>query len=754
MISLTPLELVFQSIPATSSLSSPHSSTSSSGLSSGSFLVHAINVQKNNDKETSYDDHITRNKDLGDRTKESETSSLKDIDNECTSNYLLIWRDPISHHVSVSLCSNDIIKSSYGFVKSSRDDQFSSASPSSDESYKKSNSSSPPKQEGGIPLKQLGFVVHLAENRTDIDSSLGTNPSHIDSRLPIAEAMALYGSYLFIAAAPQTSKPEDEGDKNNEEGDGLEVEDNDNDNDDDEEVDGGGEGRIFISDRGARLLAYDLTETIKLLSKSSFSTYSSPQSSDKLSNKEILSQTPCGMSNTLLSLPVVSISFASYSSLALMDVEDTKKETSLMAATRIWIVSCGGEACSVPLLESIRGMNSSDTALDETFDSTAMIASSKRISRWTLNSSIQTSSSSSSSTSSSSFSSSFPNYNVSCAAISSSCYQDPSLSLLSSLFDDATSLATDMSPATTSVMVPKVTLFAGGSSPLFNSYNLSHNDVIDEDSYSTHETSLAAHVSSALSLLSDSIRSPVLSGFAMLFGSSSSNDTKNNKENASMPAQNKNHDIVKQRLSRPSRILERDKVSMEDLGLPGGSAKSLLLFGGRGVGGKSSDASNGSQMVAAPDRVALQMLVDPSQRYLAVATSDSRVFLFLTSDCSVLRVWKGQRNAQLAFIENKSPLLSSSSSMNSSEKRSRQQHKQPLLVIYSPLRGNLTVWPVRTGQAVTSLRVPKGGCIGKSQGNKKFGTVERLFFIAPNEERGREEVQQGRLCLIGCFNSD
>lgn len=64
------------------------------------------------------------------------------------------------------------------------------------------------------------------------------------------------------------------------------------------------------------------------------------------------------------------------------------------------------------------------------------------------------------------------------------------------------------------------------------------------------------------------------------------------------------------------------------------------------------------------------------------------------------------------------------------------------------------MWPVRTGQAVTSLRVPKGGCIGKSQGNKKFGTVERLFFIAPNEERGREDVEQGRLCLIGCFDSD
>jgi len=391
-------------------------------------------------------------------------------------------------------------------------------------------------------------------------------------------------------------------------------------------------------------------------------------------------------------------------------------------------------------------MDAVSASSSEGLDSkTAVTLAKKRISRWSLEPTAHHHSSTSSSSSSSS-SSSVPYHAISCAVISSSCSQDPSLSLLSSLFDDAASLATEMTAPQVSILAPKVTLFAGGASPLFYSFNLSNNEVIEEEDSYSNETSLAAHVSSALSLLSESIRSPVLSGFAMLFGSSSKSSTNSNYNNSSNTEQSvvkKRRDSGKhqqQHFTRPVRVLERGKESMENAGLPGGHSKPLLLFGG--VGGKMSlDASGGSSLAttlsSAPERVALQVLVDPSQRYLAIATSDSRVFLFYTSDCSVLRIWKGQRNAQLAFIKSTSPLSSSSSTFSPATSknggiRKRVQSKQPpLLVIYSPSRGSLTAWPVRTGQAVGSLRVPKGGCIGKSQGVR-----ERLFFISPINQEG------------------
>jgi hypothetical protein len=244
----------------------------------------------------------------------------------------------------------------------------------------------------------------------------------------------------------------------------------------------------------------------------------------------------------------------------------------------------------------------------------------------------------------------------------------------------------------------------------------------------------------------------------MLFGASSKSSTNSNYNNSSNTEQSlvkKRRDSCKhqqQHFTRPVRVLERGKESMENAGLPGGHSRPLLLFGG--VGGKMSlDASGGSSLAttlsSAPERVALQVLVDPSQRYLAIATSDSRVFLFYTSDCSVLRIWKGQRNAQLAFINSTCPLSSSSSTFSPATSKNggigkRVQSKQPpLLVIYSPSRGSLTAWPVRTGHAVGSLRVPKGGCIGKSQG----GTREKLFFVVSTEKG--EENNLKAFCIEG-----
>jgi hypothetical protein len=145
----------------------------------------------------------------------------------------------------------------------------------------------------------------------------------------------------------------------------------------------------------------------------------------------------------------------------------------------------------------------------------------------------------------------------------------------------------------------------------------------------------------------------------------------------------------------------------------------------------SGDGSNISDFqTSSPDRIAQQIVIDSSQRYLAIATSDSRVILFYTNDASVLRIWKGQRNAQLIFL-----------TINDH----RRKESKPILVIYTPLRGLITAWPIRAGEPIGSIRVPKGGYICKCDGNVAMNKddkhsktrplkEEKLFFVAQEKE--------------------
>ena len=203
-LSLSPLELEFRSINA-SSTTSPHSTCSSSGLSSGSLLVFAINAPSNNQKGVDLLSKIV-NDDQG------REPSLKDSDDECASDYLFIWRDPISRQVSVSLCSQEYKKSSMSV------ESETSNSTRGLELVPEPHSPSPEIQQlEGPTRKQPARVLQLAEHKVDNNSSSSSDEDpdeiSIDSRFPVVEAMALHGSFLFIAASPQSSSRKGEEEK-------------------------------------------------------------------------------------------------------------------------------------------------------------------------------------------------------------------------------------------------------------------------------------------------------------------------------------------------------------------------------------------------------------------------------------------------------------------------------------------------------------------------------------------------------------
>jgi hypothetical protein len=655
MFTLTPLEHVFRAITHESSSSSSHE------LSSGNLLV--VNCT------------------AIDTDSDSENENVK-----TKSDFLIIWRDPSSLHVSISLCSNDVL---------TRVDSSSSSSSSKDHC--------------DTSINKLATLLYLNEYEDNLTSFLAAR----DLSFPVAEAVAIRGSYLFLAAAPHvitTQRKEEE----------------------DEEEEGQRQRQDDLSssttttrtrtDRSARLLVYDLKHAKTLLSLSSKPMSTSgtsltsssqeeeeeeeeeetkDQTSEKtknlqshsisttrtnLSTKSSLTLLPCSITLTGLSLPAISINFAKYSS------EIDHSSILNNNSTRIYIVSQGGETISMPFLEATQSINTSTTA--------------KNISRYTLEPSTH----------------SLPKHLVTCCAISSSTtfYQDPSLSLLSSLFDDASSLQ---------LTIPKVTLFAGGSSPLFYSFNLSQS--IDEETFMNDSTSLASHVSNALSMISESLGSPVLSGIARLFGRNNTDLTTSSQP--TLTTQKTRESFQSQshlRRSHPIRVLERSKESMESTEIPG--IKTLFGMSNHqplnDVSGGGSTSLITDFQTSSPDRIAQQIVVDSSQRYLAIATSDSRVILFNTNDASVLRIWKGQRNAQLIFL-------------NIKDTRKVSTESKPILVIYTPLRGLITAWPIRAGELIGSIRVPKGGYICKCDGNvvmndddKINRREEQLFFVAQQTE--------------------
>lgn len=94
-------------------------------------------------------------------------------------------------------------------------------------------------------------------------------------------------------------------------------------------------------------------------------------------------------------------------------------------------------------------------------------------------------------------------------------------------------------------------------------------------------------------------------------------------------------------------------------------------------------------------RGALSGALSPDRKFIAIADSLARVMIIDIEAMLVLRIWKGYRNAQCAWL-------------SVSEDASNHQSKRSLcLVIYAPKRGLLEVWKVVNGPRIAVFSVSK-----------------------------------------------
>lgn len=90
----------------------------------------------------------------------------------------------------------------------------------------------------------------------------------------------------------------------------------------------------------------------------------------------------------------------------------------------------------------------------------------------------------------------------------------------------------------------------------------------------------------------------------------------------------------------------------------------------------------------------------PNGRLAVVVDSLDRILLVDTQRSVILRVWKGYRDAQCAFVPVKEKTLKG---VQTSKRRTQ------FLVIYAPRLGCLEIWPLQYGPKVAAFTVSKNG---------------------------------------------
>lgn len=92
--------------------------------------------------------------------------------------------------------------------------------------------------------------------------------------------------------------------------------------------------------------------------------------------------------------------------------------------------------------------------------------------------------------------------------------------------------------------------------------------------------------------------------------------------------------------------------------------------------------------------------IAPNGRLAAVIDNLDRVLLVDTQRSEILRVWKGYREAQCAFVPIKEKTLKGVHT---------SRRKTIFLVIYAPRLGCLEIWPLQNGPKVAAFTVSKFG---------------------------------------------
>ncbi|KAH8260306.1 hypothetical protein KR026_009269 [Drosophila bipectinata] len=140
-------------------------------------------------------------------------------------------------------------------------------------------------------------------------------------------------------------------------------------------------------------------------------------------------------------------------------------------------------------------------------------------------------------------------------------------------------------------------------------------------------------------------------------------------------------------------------------------------------------------------RDGLTLAVAPGGRLAVVTDNLDRVMLVDTQQAIILRVWKGYRDAQCAFVPVKERSV-----------RGIKTHKRKalFLVIYAPRLGVLDIWALQNGPKVAAFNVAKSGQLiynnhsplgtaggsgsgGGSSQTRKAPTINYCLFLDPSD---------------------
>ncbi|XP_016977703.1 rab3 GTPase-activating protein regulatory subunit [Drosophila rhopaloa] len=140
-------------------------------------------------------------------------------------------------------------------------------------------------------------------------------------------------------------------------------------------------------------------------------------------------------------------------------------------------------------------------------------------------------------------------------------------------------------------------------------------------------------------------------------------------------------------------------------------------------------------------RDGLTLAVAPGGRLAVVTDNLDRVMLVDTQQAIILRVWKGYRDAQCAFVPVKERSV-----------RGIKTHKRKalFLVIYAPRLGCLDIWALQNGPKVAAFNVSKsgqlvynnhsalgvggsGGSAGGSSQSRKTFAINHCLFLDPSD---------------------
>ncbi|XP_055855736.1 rab3 GTPase-activating protein non-catalytic subunit [Episyrphus balteatus] len=152
--------------------------------------------------------------------------------------------------------------------------------------------------------------------------------------------------------------------------------------------------------------------------------------------------------------------------------------------------------------------------------------------------------------------------------------------------------------------------------------------------------------------------------------------------------------------------------------------------------GKETSMRSGSKIYDGK-RDGFSIWIAPGNQLAVIADNLDRVILIDCRRGVALRVWKGYRDAQCAFVKVKEKTLKGDKS---------DRRRALFLIIYAPRMGCLEIWGMQNGPKVAAFTVSKNGMLaytthglmGVATGARCKATINSCLFLDPSDQSLKE----------------